>query len=153
MQDRKKWDIAMIEKGNEYMGKAAFGDVISSYHLQAAIAYEHCSAQSFKETNWERILNYYEWRCKISDSPVNELNKIVAVMEVHGAKTALQELNNIKDKKKLESYYLYHSLQGEIHSRLHDFTKAKIFFEAAIKLTQSETEQKMLSNKIVALLN
>jgi RNA polymerase sigma factor (sigma-70 family) len=153
MQDRKKWDIAMIEKGNEYMGKAAFGDVISSYHLQAAIAYEHCSAQSFKETNWERILNYYEWLCKISDSPVNELNKIVAVMEVHGAKTALQELNNIKDKKKLESYYLYHSLQGEIHSRLHDFTKAKIFFEAAIKLTQSETEQKMLSNKIVALLN
>ena len=153
MQDRKKWDDGMIKKGNEYMGRAAFGDVISSYHLQAAIAYEHCSVQNFKETNWKRILNYYEWLCKISDSPVNELNKIVAVMEVHGPETALEELNNIKDKKKLESYYLYHSLLGEIYSRLHNIAKAKICFESAIKLTHSETERKMLKNKILALLN
>ena len=153
MQDRKKWDAAMIDKGNEYMGKAAFGDVISSYHLQAAIAYEHCSVQNFKETNWKRILNYYEWLCNISDSPINELNKIVAFMEVHGPETALDELNNIKDKKKLESYYLYHSLLGEIYSRLHNIAKAKICFESAIKLTHSETERKMLKNKILALLN
>ena len=153
MQDRKKWDAAMIDKGNEYMGKAAFGDVISSYHLQAAIAYEHCSVQNFKETDWKRILNYYEWLCNISDSPINELNKIVAFMEVHGPETALDELNNIKDKKKLESYYLYHSLLGEIYSRLHNIAKAKICFESAIKLTHSETERKMLKNKILALLN
>ncbi|MEO6455469.1 MAG: sigma-70 family RNA polymerase sigma factor [Ginsengibacter sp.] len=153
MQDRKKWDTVMIEKGNEYMDRAAFGDVLSSYHLQAAIAYEHCRALNFEETNWQKILNYYEWLCKISDSPVNELNKIIAVMEVHGAGQALEKLYDIKDKKKLESYYLYYSLLGEIHSRLHDLTKAKMSFESAFKLTRSETEQKMLRNKILALMN
>lgn len=153
MQDRKKWDKKMIAKGNEYMERSAFGDIISSYHLQAAIAYEHCSAQNFKETNWQRILKNYEWLCKISDSPVNELNKIVAVMEVNGPEKALQEIENIQDKKKLGSYYLYHSLLGEIYSRLHNSTKAKNYFETALTLTHSETERKMLKNKILALLN
>jgi len=153
LQDRKKWDAAMIEKGNENMGKAALGDIISSYHLQAAITYEHCSVKDFKETDWQRILQHYEWLCNISDSPINELNKIVAVMEVYGPQKALTELDNIKDRKKLESSYLYHSLLGEIHSRLHNITKAKNYFETAITLTHSETERKMLKNKILALLN
>ncbi len=80
----------MIEQGNEYINNAAFGDVVSSYHIEASIAFEHCTAQSFKETNWKRILSYYEWLCKISTSPTNELNRVVAVMEVHGANIALQ---------------------------------------------------------------
>ena len=88
-----------------------------------------------------------------SHKEIFELNKIVAVMEVHGPQTALKELDNIKERKKLESYYLYHSLLGEIYSRLHDLNKAKINFESAIKLTGSETEKKMLTNKILALLN
>ena len=73
--------------------------------------------------------------------------------EVYGAETALQELEKIEDKKKLESYYLYYSLLGEIYSRLNNIPQAKQYFESAIRRTQSETERKMLSNKIAALLN
>ena len=74
-------------------------------------------------------------------------------MELYGAAIALEELESIKEKKKLESYYLYHSLLGEIYSRLDNLLAAKKYFEAAVKLTQSETERKMLNNKIAALLN
>lgn len=74
-------------------------------------------------------------------------------MELYGAAIALEELEAIKEKKKLESYYLYHSLLGEIYSRLDNLLAAKKHFEAAIKLTRSEKERKMLSNKIIALLN
>jgi RNA polymerase sigma factor (sigma-70 family) len=153
MQDREKWNASLIDEGNEYMNKAAFGDVVSAYHIEAAIAYEHCSAKLFKETNWKRILEYYEWLCKISPSPINELNKAVAVMELYGPERALHELQSINDKKKLESYYLYHSLLGEIYSRINNFSSAKQHFETAIQLTHSETERKMLKNKILVLLN
>jgi RNA polymerase sigma factor (sigma-70 family) len=153
MQDREKWNAGLIDEGNEYMNKAAFGNVVSAYHIEAAIAYEHCSAKLFKDTNWKRILEYYEWLCKISPSPINELNKAVAVMELHGAEKALHELQLINNKKKLESYYLYHSLLGEIYSRINNFSSAKRHFETAIKLTHSETERKMLKNKILVLLN
>src|SRR5436853_7880526 len=53
MQDRSKWNRAMIAEGNTYMGRAAFGNEISSYHLEAAIAFEHCIAENFEKTNWE----------------------------------------------------------------------------------------------------
>ncbi len=153
MQDRTKWDATLIAFGNEYMNKAAFGNVVSTYHIEAAIAYEHCSAKTFKETNWKRILDYYEWLCNISPSPINQLNKVVAVMELYGGAIALEELETIPGKKKLESYYLYHSLLGEIYSRLDNLPVAKEHFETAINLTHSETERKMLNNKIVALLD
>ncbi|MEO8112313.1 MAG: sigma-70 family RNA polymerase sigma factor [Ginsengibacter sp.] len=153
MQDRKKWDQRLIEEGNEYMNKAAFGNVVSTYHIEAAIAYEHCSAKAFKDTNWKRILEYYEWLCKISPSPINELNKTIAVMELYGAEVALEQLQTIKDKKKLESFYLYYSVFGEIYSRLNNLPAAKKYFETAIELTHADKERKMLKNKILALLN
>ena len=152
-QDRSKWNFELIELGNDYMNQAAFGNEISSYHLEAAIAFEHCSAENFNFTNWERILELYEWLGKLSSSPISDLNKTVAVMQVHGPEKALEALENIPDKKKIASFYLYYSLLGEIHSRLNHQDEAKKYFENAIKLTQSETEKKMLREKIAALLN
>src|SRR5204863_1672960 len=35
-QDRNKWNRSLIDEGNEYMNKAAYGDSVSAYHLEAA---------------------------------------------------------------------------------------------------------------------
>ena len=153
MQDRTKWNRQLIEEGNGYMNRAAFGDEIRTYHLEAAIAFEHCVAESFGQTNWKKILNYYEWLCRISPSPVTELNKAIVVMQIEGAAAALRIINNISDRKKLENWYLYYASLGEIYSRLNDKQSAKTNFETAIKLTQSEAEKRMLKNKIAALFN
>jgi RNA polymerase sigma-70 factor (ECF subfamily) len=150
-QDRSKWNAGLISLGNEYMNKAAFGDEISSYHLEAAIAFEHCAAGDFNKTNWVRILELYEWLCKISSSPISELNKTVAVLHVHGAEAALAAIRDITGKQKLESFYLYHSLLGDIYFRLNNSELAKISFETAIKLTHSKTEKKILKDKVACL--
>jgi RNA polymerase sigma factor (sigma-70 family) len=152
MQDRSKWDSDLIRQGNEYMNRAAYGNTVSTYHIEAAIAYEHCTAANFDDTNWKKILDYYEWLCKIAPSPINAMNKVVAVMQLYGAHAALAELHMIKEKKKLESYYLYHSLLGELYSRIDDIPSARQHFEEAVELTRSETERKMLQNKMLALL-
>ena len=146
-QDRSKWDTALIDKGNEYLNQGAFGDSISSYHLEAAIAFEHCTAKSFEDTHWKRILFYYDWLCSISPSPISALNRVIAVMQVEGPSEALRKLEAIADKRKLETYYLYHSLLGEIYSRLDDAGKARTSFETAIKLTKSEAEKRVLAKK------
>ncbi len=151
MQNREKWNPVLIQKGNEYLNKAAFGGALSAYHLEAAIAFEHCTAENFEQTNWARILQYYEWLCKISPSPVTELNKTIAIMQVHNATVALEELKKIQNIKKLEKYYLYYSLLGEIYTRLNDKPKAIENFDTAISLTNSQVEKKMLKNKIIAL--
>jgi RNA polymerase sigma factor (sigma-70 family) len=150
-QDRSKWNFKLIDVGNEYMNKAAYGDSVSKYHLEAAIAFEHCTAENYEKTNWARILDLYEWLSKISLSPILELNKAVATMQVHGADAGLRALKNIQDKKKLESYYLYHSLLGEIYTRLDRGTEAQGEFETALRLTKSETEKKLMAAKISGL--
>ncbi|XZF12794.1 RNA polymerase sigma factor [Chitinophagaceae bacterium MMS25-I14] len=151
-QDRSRWNQELIAEGNNYMNRAASGYVVSAYHLEAAIAYEHCTARSFADTNWKMILDYYYWLCRLSPSPVTELNKAVAVMQVHGAEAALDELAKIPDRQKLESFYLYHSLLGELYSRTNDLQQSVASFETAIKLTRSEAEKKMLRDKILALI-
>ncbi len=150
-QNRLKWDVRLIALGNAYMNEAAFGSAISSYHIEAAIAYEHCTAKSFEQTNWQRILELYEWLCQVADSPIAKLNKAVAVLQVHGPQQALDILNDLVPEKAIQSYYLYHSLLGELYAQLNHKDQAKQSFEKALRLTQSDPEKKILKNKIAAL--
>ena len=150
-QDRSIWDKGLIGLGNWYLGDAASGEEISPYHLEAAIAFEHCRAENFESTNWGRILELYEWLCRVSPSPVSDLNMAVAVMQVHGPASALELIQKIPDRKKMENYYLFHSLLGEIHSRMKNDFDAKRSFEKAMELARSEFEKKLLREKISGL--
>jgi RNA polymerase sigma-70 factor (ECF subfamily) len=152
-QDRSKWNSNLIREGNMYMDKAAFGDTISSYHLEAAIAFEHCVADKFDATNWKRILELYDWLCKVNPSIITEINRAVVILKVQGAAPALTALQNVNDQNKMQNYYLYHSLLGEIYWKQNDKPKAKICFENAIKLTRSDQEKKLLRKKIISMFN
>ncbi len=147
-QDRSKWDAKRIALGNAYMNEAAFGEEISPYHIEAAIAYEHCAAKSFEQTNWQRILQLYEWLCQLAYSPIATLNKAVAVWQVHGPQQAMDILQQLSSEKTIQSYYLYHSLLGELHVQLGQKDQARQSFEKALQLTKSEVEKKMLKSKI-----
>ncbi len=150
-QDRSKWNQSLIQLGNSYLNLSAIGSEISSYHLEAAIAFEHCSARDFSQTNWTQILRYYESLCAIHPSVITRLNKAIVTMQVLGAEAARQELQEIADKKKIESYYLYYSLLGEIASKLNEIPEARIYYEKAIELTLSEKERRIIRHKIGSL--
>ncbi|HEV9038554.1 MAG TPA: DUF6596 domain-containing protein, partial [Puia sp.] len=58
-QDRNTWDPALIARGMQFLTQSATGDSATAYHLEAAIAAEHCLAPDFAFTDWERIHSYY----------------------------------------------------------------------------------------------
>jgi len=146
-QDRTKWDTALIEEGNEYMNKAAFGDIFGTYHIEGAIAYEHCIAPTFDETNWLQILFYFDLLVKFHPTAIVMLKRMTVVYKIKGGKQTLLEINQSPYLKDWEKHYLYHSLLGEIYSET-DKAKAKKSFEEAITLTKSDAEQKLLQHKI-----
>jgi len=150
-QDRSQWNHEWIAAGNEYMNRAAVGNTVSAYHLQAAIAFEHCSAPDFAQTNWTGIVRYYRWLCRLSPSPVFELHMAVAVLHAEGTAAALRILEQMDAPKKMDSYYLYHSLLGEINQRDGRHEAARQHFEKALALTGSEAEKKMLRAKMERL--
>jgi RNA polymerase sigma-70 factor (ECF subfamily) len=149
-QDRNKWNADLIQKGNDYLNQAATGDSISNYHIEAAIAYEHCVARSFEETNWQRILNYYDWLFQQNPSALIALNRLMVVFKLQGAAAALSEAQQNTFRTEWEKYYLYHSLMGEIltHS---DSRAAAASYERALTLTQSKAEQTLLKKKMELL--
>lgn len=151
-QDRTKWNQDLISLGNDYMNRAATGNEISTYHLEAAIAHEHATAETFASTNWKQILEYYDLLVDLSTSPVIQLNRAVAILYVHGTEAALKAVQDI-DEFKLRSFYLYHSLLGEIYARLNHPKKAESYFRTAIELTSSQTEKKLLLGKIATIYN
>lgn len=149
-QDRSKWDWKLIEEGNEYLNKAAFGDSLSTYHIEAAIAYEHCIAESFEKTNWQQILAYYDSLVLMHPTAIVSLNRLTVVYKILGAEETIKELNQSPYLKEWEKHYLYYSLLGELYAST-DKQKASWCFEKAIALTDSGAEKKLLKKKIEQL--
>jgi RNA polymerase sigma-70 factor (ECF subfamily) len=150
-QDRSRWDRNLIAEGNVWMNHAASGEQVSAYHLEAAIAYEHCSAAKFGDTQWPRILQLYEWLCLVAPSPVAELNKVVALLQVHGSAAALSAMERLGSDKRTEGSVLRHALLAEIHHRLGQMNAARDSLERALALSQSQAEQRLLREKLNAL--
>ena len=150
VQDRSLWDKELIREGNEYMNKAAFGESVSAYHIEAAIAFEHCIAPTFDSTNWKKILEYYDWLRVISPSPITELNRAAVLLKLDGPQAAKEAVEGSGENVSLGKYYLYQSLLGEIYSRLNTPDEARVHFTRALELTHSEREKQLLREKISA---
>lgn len=150
-QDRNLWNGELIQQGIFYLQRASIGEKISSYHLEAAIAREHCMAKSYSETNWQRILNLYNWLLEIKPDALIALNRSIVLAEIDGPKKALEELLQTPGIDSLKSYYLFPAVLGEWHAQLGNMTEARKYFEQAIQLTHSPGEKHLLRNKITRL--
>jgi len=151
-QNRSKWNRQLIIEGNDYMNKAAFGNMISSYHIEAAIAYEHCIAETFENTNWKQILHYYDMLVQLFPSAVVRLHRLTVIYKVYGAEKVLEEIQISSDKQEWEKNYLYHSLLGDVYAST-DVVKSIHHYSKAIKMTMLEAEKKLLMKKMEAIIN
>lgn len=150
-QDRALWDRNLIAAGSAYLEKAASGDSVSAYHLEAAIAWEHCTAPSFAATAWDRIRGHYDGLCALGPNPMAELNRLAALLEAQGPAAARAGLGSLEGRFDLDGHVLYHALRGEILARLGETESARECFAAALALSRSAPEKAALRKKSDAL--
>jgi len=143
-QRRELWDKRMIELGVFYLNRAATGSSMSRYHLEAAIAYEHCKAEQYTDTDWHAILNYYDLLIKLIPSQVILLNRAIVIKELEGPAAAFECIRQIPGINFLQEYYLLHAILGELHMEMGETANAKKHYEKAISLSVSETEKRLL---------
>jgi RNA polymerase sigma factor (sigma-70 family) len=147
-QDRSLWNRNLINAGHHYLSEAAQGDWISEYHLEAGIAAEHCMAADFQSTRWEAIDRYYAVLGEMKDNPIIGLNRAIILSRTQGPLKAIEMLESLKDRPKLETYYLFHATLGELHRQVGDAERARGHFSMAIGLTTSKTEVNFLKEKL-----
>jgi RNA polymerase sigma-70 factor (ECF subfamily) len=145
-QDESLWDQEFILKGNHYLNRAATGQTLTKYHLEAGIAYWHTIKSDSKE-KWENILQLYNRLLQIEYSPIAALNRTYALSKANGITEAICEA----EKLQLTQNHLYHFLLGELY---HDINKEKALFHLQQALLLSRTVQdKNLALKKISLLD
>jgi RNA polymerase sigma factor (sigma-70 family) len=147
-QDRSRWDRAMIQRGLAHLNRSAAGEEISEFHLQAGIAYCHCTAASYETTDWQRILTLYDLLVETNGSPVVALNRAVAISRVRGPEAGLRAVELIPDRATLEPYYLLHAVVAQFHFDLGNYGEALKHFLRAHTLASVRSEQEFLANRL-----
>ena len=104
-QDENLWDTDLIRRGMQYLTLSATGNQLTSFHLEARIAYWHCMKEDTPE-KWEEILQLYNQLLMINYSPGVALNRTYALYKANGRDQALAELKKLK----LEGNYFYNVL-------------------------------------------
>jgi RNA polymerase sigma-70 factor (ECF subfamily) len=147
-QDRGKWDQRLIRRAQEYLDLSAEGTVISAFHLEAGIAYHHCTAGSYAETDWPAILRLYDALLTLQRSPVYLLNRAIVVAQIEGPHAGIRALDGAGQDPALRHYHLFDATLGEFYRRAGDLARARHHFEAARRKTNSPFDRELIDRRL-----
>jgi RNA polymerase sigma factor (sigma-70 family) len=145
-QDTGLWDDELIVRGEFYLNKAAEGNEVTKYHLEAAIAYWHTNKADTSE-KWENILQLYNQLLIIEYSPIAALNRTYALAKARDKFAAINEA----EKLNLTSNHLYYSLLGYLYTDI-DNGKAIAHLKTALKLAKSKTDKATITRSIKKII-
>lgn len=144
-QDRKRWNRQLIALAYEHFTQSSRGEVISPYHLEAAIASYHAAAPSFAQTNWQAIFYCYNLLLKMQPSPIVALNRAIALGYAEGPRAGIEALLKIEG---LAQHYLWHTAMGDFYEKRGDIEKALTAYQSALQLVTLPAEQRVIMEKM-----
>jgi len=150
-QDRGLWDKAAIEEGVALVTWALSQRRPGPYQLRATIAAVHDEADSPDGTDWPEILGLYDVLVHLVPSPVERLNRAVAIAMVHGPKAGLAELDALEPQ--LAAGHRLDSVRAHLLERAGDPEAARAAYESAAAKTLSLPEQRYLRARAARLGN
>jgi predicted RNA polymerase sigma factor len=121
-QDRGLWDTREIAEGVRVLQSALTMQTEERrpgrHQVEAAIAALHDDAASAEETDWPRILAWYDDLVALTDDPVRQdpaavLGRAVAVGHVLGAGAGLRETDRLREV--LGERHPWHAVRGHLH--------------------------------------
>jgi RNA polymerase sigma-70 factor (ECF subfamily) len=129
-QDRTLWDPAQIDEGRAALDRALALRGRGPYVVQAAIASLHAEELG-----------------RLTDSPVVELSRAVAVAEEAGPLAGLE----IVDRLGLEDYHYLHATRAELLRRLGRKPEAADAYGRALGLVHDDAERRLLARRLAEL--
>jgi RNA polymerase sigma-70 factor (ECF subfamily) len=142
-QDRSLWDSAQIAAGRAQLDRALALRGRGPYVVQAAIAALHLD----EPRDMRQIAALYGELARLTDSPVVELSRAVAVAESDGPEAGLEIIDGLD----LDDYRYLHSTRGELLRRLGRTAEARDAFSRALALVDDEAERRLLERRLQEL--
>ncbi|HET8690702.1 MAG TPA: DUF6596 domain-containing protein, partial [Steroidobacteraceae bacterium] len=147
-QDRSLWNRELIAEGTELLQRSLASGRVGPYALQAAIAAEHARARTAADTDWNRIVAFYDLLLLVEPSPVVELNRAAAVAMRDGPAAGLALVDAILGRGELADYQPAHAARAELCRRLGRNAEARAAYGRAIGLTRQAAARRFLERRL-----
>ena len=152
-QDRTLWDRRLLVDGDRLLQRAARGPALTTYHVEAAIAWVHTSAVRGEDTDWARIVTLYDMLMTVRPSPIVELNRAIAIAQLNGAEAGLAAIAAIEDPDRLARYPFFPAALGELELRAGRPAAARQHFADARRLARNPAERHFLQQREIACVS
>lgn len=149
-QDRSQWDAVLVAEGQRLLDLSASGPELTEYHVEAAIAWVHTTADRAQDTDWRMIVSLYDKLLAIRPSPVVALNRAIAIAQRDGPLRGLEEIRAIASSDRLASYPFYHAALGEFEFQSGKPENAREHFLTALALARNPMERRFLEQRLGA---
>ena len=146
-QDRRRWNQYQITEALPLVGESMRRDA-GPFALQAAIAAEHCKAARPEDTDWTKIVRFYDALQRIQPSPIISLNRAVAIAMMDGPDQGLALVNELAARGDLDSYHLFHATRADLLRRNGAIQQAARSYQRALKLVTNESERRFLERRL-----
>jgi len=146
-QDRALWNHDLIALGTCYLNQSNCENV-SSYHYQAAIAYLHCHAKSFADTDWASITQLYRQLLHNNPNPFIELNYAIALYYDSQKQRAFDALHDLQQTF-LDQSYLLHAALGKLYWQEGEYHKSNLHLTKALALTKFQVEKDFVEKTLL----
>jgi RNA polymerase sigma-70 factor (ECF subfamily) len=147
-QDRSTWNWSDVREGMVWLARSAAGAELTRYHAEAGIAWEHCRAPSFADTDWRRIAELYDALERIAPSPLHVLNRAVAEAYLLGPQAGLERLAAVPPESVPARYPGWHAVIGELHFRLGQHAAAERAWRDALRWTTARADREFLESRL-----
>lgn len=145
-QDSTLWNRELIAEARQWLTRAFQTGEVGPYTIQAAISSTHADAPFAEETNWRRIVEWYDLLCQAAPSPVVELNRAVAVAMRDGPEAGLALIEPLT--LVLRDYHLLYAARGDLFRRAGRNDDAIEEFRQALSLAKQEPERRFLECRL-----
>ncbi len=142
-QDRSLWDTTQIADGKAILDHALALQGRGPYVVQAAIAALHVE----EPLDWPQIAALYGELSRLTNSPVVELSRAVAIAETEGSEAGLEIIDHLA----LDDYHYLHATRGELLRRLGRSEEAREAYDRALALVHHDTERRLLERRLAEL--
>ncbi len=147
-QDRARWDRHEIDDGIALLDAAMRRGQPGPYQVQAAIAACHASALTAADTDWTQIALLYGRLAELTESPVVELNRAVAVAMTDGPAAGLDLIDALEAAGSLRDYHLLPATRADLLRRLGRDREAAAAYEQALSLAPTDAERRFLRRRL-----
>lgn len=144
-QDNSRWDRELIQRGHQFLVAAKQCEVVSDFHIEAAIAALHLERE---ETDWQVVAELYQALLKLAPSPGRHIAAAVAEARSGQPKKGLARLNAL-NKDQMANYAPYHVARADIQQLLGDAKAVEHSLQIAQNATTSAPIASFISQQLI----